>query len=221
MQDSTVTPDTATVHYRGTPCRTERTDRFHWTVFVDEHMVATLLHGPTLRWLAFSPDRGHTGYGETPQAALDYLDAAQRRAHREESARARLTPGQLAARYLRQQLHIGPRTRRFHAARDRHEDILEEIEAAVEVHDNSPLRVLWGACCSYRTHIDSGRLAGLVTWYTSQLCPYELCALLGEMADADVTNAGQGETWFTSTLRPELTVDPSGQRVLRHRTTTP
>ncbi|HET6285699.1 MAG TPA: hypothetical protein VFG15_02975 [Amycolatopsis sp.] len=209
--------------YDGSLATVAATSDRTWRVSVADVFVATLVLGILPGWWrAISPDGTRVEIGDSPQAALDELAAATRRVQRAEAARARMTPGQRAAQELRRLLHIGTRTRRFRSTSqpgpsDRHEDILEAIENDVVYVANSPLHPLWGACCSYRAHIEAGRLAGLITWYVGQLSPWNLCSLLAEMSDAGVTNIGEGERWFTNTLRPALEVDPSRSRVTRRK----
>ena len=45
-------------------------------------------------------------------------------------------------------------------------------------------------------HVEGGRINPSQRSYLQSLSPWHLAALLGEMADAGVTNAGEGERWL-------------------------
>jgi hypothetical protein len=208
------------VTYNGTTVQAAQTGTFTWAA-----ADFAIRLRPDLRWSATRNDR--TASGETAQDAVDAIAAIERKAAREDAARASLTKGQLFARLMRQHLSIGPRTRRHRINRSYHGSDLHTaivrtgIEAVTEGAEYghredfiTACRAAFGALLSYDKHIADSRAATIVVAYVNALSPWDLCALLADMADADVIHVGAGERWF-SQLADSLVWDPQGHPVRR------
>ncbi|MFF8589907.1 hypothetical protein ACF061_00460 [Streptomyces sp. NPDC015220] len=162
---------------------------------------------PNLTWRA---TRGElAGCGDTAQAAIDDLLAAERKSEKAAKLAARSTKGQNFAREMRTHLHIGARTRRYRKGSDLHAQILESITSAAwheGSHDaarQETFRTALGAWMSYEKHIAGYRADCKVISHIKGLTPYQFCALLGDMIDAGISNVGEGERFFAQ-LRTEL-----------------
>lgn len=155
---------------------------------------------PNLTWRA---TRGETvAIGDTAQAATDNLLAAERKAEKATKLTARSTKGQIFAREMRSYLHIGARTRHTRQGRDVHAQILECITNATwnagyfNAEREGIFRTGFGAWLSYDKHIAGYRADGNLIARIKGLTPYQFCGLIGDMIDAGVTNAGEGELFF-------------------------
>lgn len=119
------------------------------------------------------------------------------------------TKGQQFAKDMRKNLGIGARTRRFRKGYDLHADVLECIRNATHNSDwysqarTELFRAAFGAAMSYEKHIAGYRADSKVISHINSLSPYQFCALLGRMVDANITNVGEGERFFVE-LRAEL-----------------
>lgn len=120
-----------------------------------------------------------------------------------------MTKGQQFAKDMRKNLGIGTRTRRHRKGVDLHAEILECIRNATYYpgcyteRREAIFRTAFGALLSYDKHIAGYRVDGKVISHISNLSPYQFCNLLGRMIDAEITNVGEGEQFF-SQLRTEL-----------------
>jgi hypothetical protein len=192
--------DIGIITLNGETLTTTQTGTFTWTA---EGTTITIT--PMATWRVTRNDT--TVHGETAQQALDNLIAAEAKAARRAARTAKLTPGQLFARTMREYLGIGTRTRTRRLGLNLHDEILEAVQrASYEAGYHTPDRqAIFGtassACRSYEKHIRGYRAHGNVIAHINQLSPWQFCALLGEMVDADITNVGEGERWFADLAR--------------------
>ncbi|MFC5802833.1 hypothetical protein [Streptomyces formicae] len=120
-----------------------------------------------------------------------------------------MTKGQQFAKSMRDNHGIGTRTRRFRKGADLHAEILESIRNATHYNGwysearQELFRAAFGAQVSYQKHIAGHRADSQVIAHINSLSPYQFCALLGRMVDAEISNVGEGEQFF-SQLRAEL-----------------
>ncbi|MEU1273004.1 hypothetical protein [Streptomyces sp. NPDC005799] len=118
-----------------------------------------------------------------------------------------MTKGQQFTKDMRKNLGIGTRTRRFRNGLDLHVDILECIQHATfdagwyRPEREELFRAAFGAWQSYNKHIAGYRANSNVISHINALSPWQFCALLGEMVDAEITNVGQGERFFADMAR--------------------
>ena len=118
-----------------------------------------------------------------------------------------MSKGQQFAKDMRKNLGIGARTRRFRKGADLHAEILECIHHAVfdagwyRPEREELFRSAFGAWQSYNKHIAGYRASTNVTSHINDLSPWQFCALLGEMVDAEITNVGEGERFFSEMAR--------------------
>jgi hypothetical protein len=105
---------------------------------------------------------------------------------------------------LRHILHIGPRTQRRRNGLDMHSEIMRVITyATTEPGYYSPekeaaLRPAYGAYMAWSKHVDGYRLPGRQIAELRALTPWQLTALIGEMARAGVACTGDGEEFFAA-----------------------
>ncbi|MFD8545687.1 hypothetical protein [Streptomyces sp. NPDC059649] len=162
---------------------------------------------PNMTWAATRAEV--SAKGDTAQAAADNLLAAERKAEKAAKLAARSTKGQNFAREMRSFLRIGARTRRIRQGRDLQAQILECITNAAwstgyyNADREQTFRAAFGAWMAYDKHIAGYRVDGILIAHIKAMTPYQFCALIGDMIDAGVTNAGEGEIFF-SRLRSEL-----------------
>lgn len=120
-----------------------------------------------------------------------------------------MTKGQQFAKTMRSNLGIGARTRRFRKGVDLHAEIIECIRNATYypgyyTGERADLfQAAFSAQVSYAKHIAGYRADAAVVAHVNALSPWAFCALLGNMVDAQITNVGEGEQFF-SELRAEL-----------------
>jgi hypothetical protein len=118
-----------------------------------------------------------------------------------------MTKGQEFAKRMRKNLGIGTRTRRTRLGRDLHAEILECITnnawyPGYYTGDRKELFGLaYGSWMAYDKHIAGYRANGELIAHINALSPWQFCALLGQMIDAEITNAGQGERYFNGMAR--------------------
>lgn len=118
-----------------------------------------------------------------------------------------MTKGQQFAKDMRKNLGIGTRTRRFRKGLDLHADILECIQHATfeagwySEARQELFRAAFGAWQSYNKHIVGYRASANVVSHINTLPPYQFCALLGQMVDAEISNVGEGERFFADMAR--------------------
>ena len=121
-----------------------------------------------------------------------------------------MTKGQQFAKVMRSNLGIGARTRRHRGGVDLHAEILECIRNATYypgyyTGERSELfQAAFGAQVSYGKHIAGYRADANLVAHINALSPWQFCALLGEMVDAEITNVGQGEQFFADMARDLL-----------------
>ena len=117
------------------------------------------------------------------------------------------TAGQQLTATLRRYFSVGPRTRRFRKTNDLHRDMIEAICYAATLpgyytgNTQQDLRAGWAAYLSYNKHIAGYRVDGALISHINGLTPWHFAALLGRMADAGITNVGEGETFFNNMAR--------------------
>jgi hypothetical protein len=108
--------------------------------------------------------------------------------------------GKLLADTLRTTFKVGNRT-------DLHTAMIEAVENAAQypgyysAEKTAILRAAWGAALSYRKHVQGYRIDGLLAQHINGLSAWQFAALLGRMAEAGVSNTGEGETFFTALAR--------------------
>jgi hypothetical protein len=208
------------ITFNGTTHEAVPTGTFTWTA-----ADITLTLRPNMTWRAVRGEQAVIGPDSTAQTAVDALAAAEHKADREASARQRLTAGQLFAREIRAYLHIGPRTRRHREGNDLYGNDLHRaiVQTVIEVTTGQwihpdriepAIRPAFGAALSHDRSITSGRSEVLVVAYVNSLSPWDLCALLGEMVDADIIHVGGGERWY-SELAQSLAWDDRGRAIRR------
>lgn len=163
---------------------------------------------PNLTWLA---ERGDlAGVGDTAQDATDNLIAAENKAEKAAKLAARSTKGQNFAREMRTHLRIGVRTRRFDSKkwqRDGHRDVMQAIADAnnypgsMNAEREAIFQTAFSALCSWEKHIDGYRADAALVSHINQMTPHQFVGLIGHMVDAGITNAGEGEQFFTEMAR--------------------
>ncbi len=112
-----------------------------------------------------------------------------------------MTQGRKLADHLRKNFRIGARTRRYRDG-DLHEDMIEALRNATvypgyyagERHEI--FTAAWGVFLSYQKHISGYRVDPMIRRQITELSPYRFAGLLGQMLDAGVTNAAEGEEFF-------------------------
>ncbi|WP_404974774.1 hypothetical protein [[Kitasatospora] papulosa] len=187
-----------TITINGTDTTLASTGTFTWTAG-----TINLRQRPNMTWSATRNEQA--AIGATAQEAADALLALEAKAQRAANLAARSTKGQIFAREMRTYLHIGARTRRFNSKKwqqDGHRDILNLIAEA----NNEPgmrnaereaiFQTAYAALCSWEKHIDGYRADAVLVSHINNMTPYQFCALLGDMIDAEISNAGEGETFF-------------------------
>ncbi|MFE9735446.1 hypothetical protein ACFYO9_33885 [Streptomyces sp. NPDC005863] len=118
-----------------------------------------------------------------------------------------MTKGQQFAKIMRSNLGIGARTRRFRKGVDLHAQIIECVRNATYYpgcytgERAESFQAAFAAQVSYTKHITGGRADVSVITHTTTLTPWQLCALLGDMVDAGITNVGEGERFFADMAR--------------------
>ena len=118
------------------------------------------------------------------------------------------TAGQALAATLRRYFSVGPRTRRYRLdryglMRDLHADMIEGIMNAAQYGPGfyaeatqDALRPGFGTALAYEKHVRGYRISGTLAYEINSMSPWHFAALLGEMVDAGVTCAGDGERFF-------------------------
>lgn len=120
-----------------------------------------------------------------------------------------MTKGQQFAKDMRKNHGIGTRTRRRRLGRDLHAEILESIRNAVyypgyySEQREAIFRDAFAAQLSYDKHIAGYRVDGMLIAHVNAMTPWQFCNLLGDMIDAEISNVGEGEQFF-SDLRSRL-----------------
>lgn len=187
-----------TITINGTDTTLVSTGTFTWTAG-----DINLRLRPNMTWRVTRNE--HAAIGATDQEAVDALAALETKTQRAANLAARSTKGQVFAREMRTYLHIGARTRRFSSKKwqqDGHRDILNLIAEA----NNQPgmrnaereaiFQTAYAALCSWEKHIDGYRADAALVSHINAMTPYQFCALLGDMIDAEISNVGQGERFF-------------------------
>lgn len=118
-----------------------------------------------------------------------------------------MTKGQQFAKAMRSNLGIGARTRRFRKGVDLHAEILECIRNATYypgyyTGERAELfQAAFSAQVSYTKHIAAYRADATVVAHINGLSPWQFCALIGDLVDAEITNVGEGEQFFAEMAR--------------------
>lgn len=113
-----------------------------------------------------------------------------------------MSAGTEFAQMVRKNLQMNTRTRNNRGGHNLKRDILEAIGNAVFYpgYYNEERTVLYRAAypayCSYVKHVKGGRIDGMVAYHIEKMSPWQFAGFLGEMIDAGVTNAFEGEMFF-------------------------
>ncbi|MEV6696201.1 hypothetical protein AB0M68_03435 [Streptomyces sp. NPDC051453] len=113
-----------------------------------------------------------------------------------------MTKGTQFAKTMRSNLGISARSRRFRKGVDLHAEILECIRNATYypgyyTGERAELfQAAFSAQVSYTKHIAGYRADATVVAHINALSPYQFCALIGDMIDAEISNVGEGERFF-------------------------
>lgn len=123
-----------------------------------------------------------------------------------------MTTGTEFARMVRKNFGIGARTRTYRGGMNLKNEILEAIANA----NNYPgyysetktelFRPAYPVMLAYAKHVQGGRVAPMVSYEIEMMSPWQFAGLLGEMIDAGVTNAFEGEEFFRSMRQSQLAV---------------
>jgi hypothetical protein len=119
------------------------------------------------------------------------------------------TKGQQFAKDMRHFLSIGTRTRRDRKGLDLHLEIADWARVAamepgtLHASQEATFRPAFDAACSWYKHIKTGRASNIVLEHVNSMSPWQFCALLGQMIDADVRTTSQGGEYFDK-MRAEL-----------------
>ncbi|MEV5129289.1 hypothetical protein AB0K87_02000 [Streptomyces sp. NPDC053705] len=192
--------NTQAVIINGTETTLFSTDSLNWSAG-----DLTLRLRPNMTWRATRNERA--AIGATAQEAVDALAGLEAKTQRAANLAARSTKGQVFAREMRTYLHIGARTRRFNSKKwqqDGHRDVLSLIAEANNepgmrnVEREAIFQTAYAALCSWEKHIDGYRADAVLVAHINNMTPYQFCALLGDMIDAEISNVGQGERFFRS-----------------------
>ncbi|MBX9392264.1 WYL domain-containing protein [Streptomyces sp. TRM72054] len=125
-----------------------------------------------------------------------------------------MTQGQQFAQDMRHFLSIGTRTRRDRKGLDLHREIADWVRTAamergtLDSSQEESFRPAYDAACSWYKWIKLGRASYLVIEHINALSPYQFCALLGDMIDAEVKSTSQGGQYFER-MRAELLAQAS------------
>ena len=128
------------------------------------------------------------------------------------AADATKTAGQNLTAALRYYFSTGTRTRRFGKNRygtqvDRHVEMIEELILNAQNPGINTAAITaallpgYGAALSYEKHIGGFRADCTLIRKINEMTPWQFAALLGQMADAGITNTGQGERFFAEMAR--------------------
>jgi hypothetical protein len=120
--------------------------------------------------------------------------------------------GQALTAELRRYFSVGTRTRR--ARRDRNgdrqdlpRDMLEALHYAAQYPGyytpatEAAFRPGFGAALAYDKHVNGYRIDGALRWRITEMSPWRLAELFGQMVDAGVTCTGDGERFFADMAR--------------------
>jgi hypothetical protein len=112
------------------------------------------------------------------------------------------TSGAKLAATLRRYFSVGTTSRRLRNGSDLHREMIEAVYHAATLPGyftdatQDALRSGFGAALSYQKHVSGYRISGTLAYRINGLSPWRFAAMLGEMVDAGVENAGQGEEFF-------------------------
>lgn len=113
------------------------------------------------------------------------------------------TQGRKLADSLRKNFGVGPRTRRYRASTDLHEEMIEALRNATVYgpgfysgERDQLFMSAWGVFSAYEKHVSGYRIDGLLRQRITTMSPYRFAALLGDMLDAGVRTTGDGEQFF-------------------------
>lgn len=115
-----------------------------------------------------------------------------------------MTEGQQFTATMRSYLSVGPRTRTYRNGENIKARVLEILETNSQYAgyyneaQTAAFKPATAVAYAWRKHIEGYRIDPIVVAKLAALSPYRFIALLGDMVDAGVTNAGEGETYFNS-----------------------
>jgi hypothetical protein len=113
-----------------------------------------------------------------------------------------MTQGRKLADSLRKNLGIGTRSRRYRKGADLHSEMIEALRNATVYpgyytgERHALFAAAWGVFLNWDKHVNGHRIDPTLSRKIAEMSPYRLASLLGEMLDAGVTNAGEGERFF-------------------------
>jgi hypothetical protein len=118
------------------------------------------------------------------------------------------TTGQKLTAALRSYLSIGTRTRRhrkdcYGYRVDLHREMIDAITNAAQFpgyyseSTQNALRVGFGVALAYGKHVQGYRIDGTLAQRINAMSAWQFAALLGQMVDAEVETAGDGERFFS------------------------
>lgn len=108
------------------------------------------------------------------------------------------------AKMVRKYFGMSSRTRTYRAGRNMKDEILEAIATSNNYpgYYNETQTKLFSAAYpvfnSYLKHVKGYRVDGMVAYHIEKMTPWQFAAFLGEMIDAGITNAYEGEMYFKS-----------------------
>jgi hypothetical protein len=117
------------------------------------------------------------------------------------------TAGKALTTTLCRYFSVGPSSRRHRAGQDLHIEMVEAIQHAATLPGyfsegtQSALRPGFGAAGAYVKHVRGFRISGTLAYQINSMSPWHFAALLGQMVDANVTNNGEGERFFSDMSR--------------------
>lgn len=113
-----------------------------------------------------------------------------------------MTAGTEFAKMVRKNFRMSAQTRTYRGGMNLKNEILEAIANA----NNYPgyysetktelFRPAFPVMLAYAKHVQGGRVNPMVAYQIEMMSPWQFAGLLGEMIDAGVTNAFEGEVFF-------------------------
>lgn len=113
-----------------------------------------------------------------------------------------MTAGTDFAKMVRKNFGIGARTRTYRGGMNLKNEILEAIANANNYpgyYNETKTAIFHPAfpvMLAYAKHVQGGRVDPMVAYQIELMSPWRFAGLLGDMIDAGVTNAYEGEAFF-------------------------
>jgi len=114
------------------------------------------------------------------------------------------------AEMVRKNLKMNGRTRNNRGGHNLKRDIIEAIANAVfypgyyNEERTALYRAAYPVYCSYTKHVMGSRVAPMVAYEIEMMTPYQFAGFLGEMIDAGVTTAFEGEIFFQNMRKAQV-----------------